>query len=110
MDHSEVKHFPKVDHQPAELDRVSRLLLKAADIMEVGGHCKGMAQDGAAHCLSGAVSQAAFGFGSWGLWHGHNEAFERVRASIEDPISWNDDPARTKDEVVAKLRAVALSG
>ena len=101
---------PKVDHTPAELDEASRILLRAAAILEEHGHCKGRAQHGDSHCLSGAITVASFEFGHWGLYHGHAAAMRRVVRFLDDPIRWNDAPERTKDEVVAKLRAVALAG
>jgi hypothetical protein len=104
---------PKVDHTPAVLDDASKVLLRAAELLEQRGHCKGAAVSDGAYCLSGAISIAALDnkrFGSWGLWHGHDAAMKRVRKALQDPIAWNDAPERTADEVVAKLRAVALRG
>lgn len=112
MDLSEIKQLPKTDHTPAELDETSRILLNAANLIEERGHCKGAAQVGDAFCLSGAISRAAldsFQEGSdWSLWRGHEEAMARLRTHMECPVAWNDRPERTKEEVVAKLRAVAL--
>lgn len=44
MDPSEVKHFPKVDHTPAELDEPARLLLAAAICLSGAVGFKGSAK------------------------------------------------------------------
>jgi hypothetical protein len=107
MDHSEVKHLPKVDYTPAELDNVSRLLLKAAGLIEQHGlWCGG---DAPGRCVLGAIVEAE-GHSSV-LGKTGREAFGRVQNAIGVKSSsavfkWND--ANNKDGVVAKLRAVAL--
>jgi len=57
MDHSEVKHLPKVDHTPAELDEASGLLLRTAAYLEEHGHCRGSALDErGGRCVIGAMT------------------------------------------------------
>jgi hypothetical protein len=107
MDESVIRHL---EQDTTEAENVRRLLLRAAEILDVGGHCKGQAVDGDAHCLSGAVSTAALETGdSWDLWHGYEACIKRIHKHLEYPVQWNDAPERTKEEVVAKLRAVALA-
>ena len=102
--------LPSRENLPA-LDEIGRILLRAADILETGGHCKGRANFGDAHCLSGAITQATFTIQEY-PWDGHSPAIDRVADSLggECPIKWNDAPERTQAEVVAKLRSVALGG
>ena len=110
MNCAEVKYL-KVDHTPAVLDETSKVLLRAAEILEAGGHCKGSAESNGAHCLSGAISAAALERrDDWGLYEGHKKAIARLRPLIPHwcPVLWNDAPERTKNEVVAKLRAAAF--
>ena len=109
---SEVKHFPKVDHTPANLDEESRLLLRAAEVIEHRGWCQNeyTTSDGRL-CVLGAVKTAR------GLSPRDDEdaddlvekACERLYNAVGNRVHlWNDRPGRTQDEVVAKLRAVAL--
>jgi hypothetical protein len=122
MDHSEVKHLPKVDHTPAEMDAVSRLLMRAADVIERDGWCQNnvLTEDGRV-CLVGAIHTAnnkRFGRANdyCDPWDENSREalvrMDRVLPKVADGIGacavWNDTPGRTKDEVVAKLRAVAL--
>ena len=122
MDHSEVKHLPKVDHTPAEMDEPRKLLLKAAALIEKHGLAKWTVctPDGRL-CLRGAIAVASGQSHSraevnW--WHANEmarEADRMVRMSLGEEskygdasADWNNDDRRTQDEVVAKLRAVAL--
>ncbi len=92
-----------------------KLLLDAADVIEQRGWCQCRlgTQDGAV-CAGGAVLSAG------NCWEGHlssnpiaAEAARRLRAHIGpgytcgNIASWNDEPGRTKEEVLATLRAVA---
>ena len=92
------------------LDAVSCVLLLAAEILEAGGHCKGQAMDGDAHCLSGAITSATFRIGDGA--HAHNEACDRMQPFIggRNLVDWNDDPERTAAEVIALMRRAALGG
>ena len=110
MDHSEIKNLPKADYTPAELDYPSRLLLRAAAVLEAHGHCKGRAQDQyGAHCVSGAITQAGFELDGYSMGS-HDEAVRRLDRYVGGNIvAWNDDGERTKDEVVAALRSAAIS-
>jgi hypothetical protein len=89
------------------LDEPAKLLMKAADLIEKHGWCQGRwrATDGRL-CLRGAIINSG----------SHQVAFaaiHRVDAAIGGPytsVGWNDTMGRTKEEVVAKLRSVALGG
>ena len=106
MDHSEVKHLPKVDHSPADLDATAKTILMAASLIEERGWCQGEYSRNGRLCMLGAIRVAE------GSDDDASGAVARLRASmnVKFPHEWNDDPKRTKEEVVAKLRAVALSG
>ena len=78
------------------------VLLDAADYIEEYGWCQYRWQDGEKVCALSAISVTA----------GRNlEAIGRLRKFLGGRIdTWNDTVGRTKDEVVAALRACALSG
>lgn len=110
MNHAEVKHL-KVDHTPAVLDTASRVLLRAAEMLERDGEWgQGRFEPGVVigrNCMILAVREVD--------GHSYEGAAERklLRAfGTTDAIAvfnWNDAPERTKEEVVAKLRAVAFA-
>lgn len=117
----ETKTQPKVDHTPAQLDEVSRLMLKAADLIEKHGLAKDerCSAEGA-YCVHGALAMAETGNPE--AWDNPLEYVATARifktlgvqeTTFFNPrgiAQWNNAPGRTQDEVVAKLRAVALSG
>lgn len=104
---------PKVDHTPAELDEASRIMLAAADVIERQGWCQLYVGDCAGPvCMEGALAIASGRTPNAILecLPVTSEALRRIRKAVgEDAFRWNDMPRRTKEEVVAKLRAVALS-
>jgi hypothetical protein len=118
MDHSEVKHLPKVDHTPAHLDNVSRLLLKAADVMEKRGKCEGIRTGPLGSvCVLGALDHA----GGWAdgpeMYGDHHPLWKKAVTRLalalggtdcRDCVEWNNDAERSGDEIISKLRAVAL--
>jgi hypothetical protein len=113
MDHSEVKHFPKVDHTPAELDEASKLLLKAADLIEKNGlnnkNYKYIHEDGSI-CVKCAINLADGGEPEDmnSFFQSRLDAIYRLDSAIgETAYEWI--LGRPQQEVVAKLRAVALS-
>lgn len=98
MDESIVKHLV-----PADLDEASRALLRAADYIETHGLAKASDPNYPknAKCAYLAI--------------GNPDGVERLRNALGGHgigaiFDWNDAPQRTKEEVVAKLRAVALGG
>ena len=110
MDHSEVKHLPQVDHTPADLDNDSRILLKAAYLIESNGLAKFERCNGLGYCVIGAIGFAASGDSD----DDYQPAIQRMVRGVGVAdwwklADWNNDDERTPEEVVAKLRAVALS-
>lgn len=115
MDESVQKHFDREKESP-QLDEASKLLLKAASIIEERGWCQHNLQSSDGRlCLEGAISFAYYGHAMGAFCDPATRvAFDRMAAATskdrEAPHHWNDDKGRTKEEVVAKLRAVALGG
>ncbi len=117
MDHSEIKHLPKTDHTPAKLDDASKLLLKAASAIETYGHVKGdLGHPSKGFCFLGALTFAEHGsadaiINGKGWNKSMSAAQQRFCRNLggQSEVDWNNAPHRTKDEVVAKMRAVALS-
>ena len=102
---------PKVDHQPAVLDDASKLLLKAAAYLESKGWRCGSGDSGV--CAYEAIVYADKPDAIQTPLA--TVAAERLAAAlgcseITGIFKWNDARGRTKDEVIAKLRAVALRG
>jgi hypothetical protein len=92
----------------------SDILHRAADLLEEFGWCQGVEakdQDGfscnpfrgsvAQLCMGGAVRRARFEFGGVSELDNPYDWHEAI-----DP-NWNDQPGRTKAEVVARLRHAA---
>jgi hypothetical protein len=84
------------------------LLNRAADILEEFDWCQG--QTGSrrieAMCMAGAISEAALDLGANGLTM--RTSCQSLHALIGTGfVSWNDEPGRTKAQVVAKLREAA---
>lgn len=103
MDHSETKYLPRVDHAPAELDDASKILLKAAALIEESGWCQNAMFDKGRMCALGAIGTAGR------YQQSAYDARDRLQSALHAGVgAWNDVDGRTKDEVVAKLRAVAL--
>lgn len=84
----------------------------AADAIERFGHAKHVLRHRGlgAMCLSGAINYASTGDAhthhpdrdAWVYYLGHQLQWEML-------VMWNDAPERTKEEVVALLREVAVS-
>ena len=109
MDHSEVKHLPKVDHTPAELDEPAKLLLKAADLIERQGWIQHECQNEGGYCVQGAIKAVSPVYDWFGT--AAHAGYKRLRAAVDQGggvIGWNDQRERTQAEVVSKMRAVAL--
>jgi hypothetical protein len=114
MDESVVKHF----EQPAKLDRPAQLLMRAADLIEEHGHCQtGEGLDGSGSMCVMVALQKASGVADIDV----NVELARERLEMRIPnvrsrvsgnlvraARWSD--ATPTAEVLATLRAVALSG
>lgn len=95
----------------AKLPAERLLLLNAADLIERRGFCQGTRQDGSGQlCILGAISVAHNGdpYSQYST----DPAGELVRAQLggKSPAPWNNEPGRTKEEVVEAVRTAALRG
>lgn len=100
--------------------RSKEILLKAADLIETHGWIQGSEGNlDKGFCLAGATMAAAYGaaghgdsavYSSWELAEGQNliggGGLVRPQICWRQAI-WNDDPRRTKGEVVTALRRLA---
>jgi len=99
-----------------QLDEASKLLLKAADLIEELGWCQHALSDAKGRLsMSGALMVAHYGVTKKVSDEDHEAtiqaAWRKLRRNFYCAVpTWNDVPYRTKEEVVAKLRAVALGG
>ena len=119
MDHSEVKHLPKIDHTPAELGAVGRVLWKAADLMEERGHCRGTAWDEEGRiCAMEAIYRAS----GWPNATGSGRLGDIASNAFEDALGLPNPPAGERrrpgaifsdssptESVIGALRRVALT-
>lgn len=105
-----------ISREGMPLDEASKLLLKAATFLERNHWCQAGFRDGiGGYCLIGAIRMADHGDHNYsGCTPVGKDAHSRVLAAFggfsSGPAEWNDTPGRTKEEVIAKLRAVALGG
>lgn len=98
------------------VDEVGQVLLKAADLLESKGWCKGAVQDGAGRiCALQAICLAA-GTEHFAMHAADTAADLRARAAItrmersvgaDDICSWNNT-RHSLAEVTATMRAVAV--
>lgn len=100
---------PKVDYTPAELDEPSRIMLKAAALLELRGHCHFVEKDEFGRlCFLGAAKEV-YPEGQGCYWN--SGPFIDMCTRLGDSVGgvfwkWNDK--HTGEEVISKLRAVAL--
>jgi hypothetical protein len=96
-------HDPNWDKKPEVLDQVSLNLLAAAEYIEKHGWCQKRASNSLGQvCLFGALNRVTNNLS--------NSEYDRVYKVLNDqPINWNDEPGRTKEEVVNALRKAATS-
>ena len=94
---------------------------RAATLIEQRGWCQGAYANGDGFCLAGAVFMA-FGIeADLDAWTGEaedaidavagwlNPEWDDDRESVEVLADWNDNPERTRDEVIALLRGQAVA-
>jgi hypothetical protein len=98
---------------PAHLDKAHARLLKAAAFLEEHGHCKGHTRGFNGYCAIGALAYCDDKdrdyFPAERLLEralGRGDRYANTALSVV--AAWNDAPERTKEEVIAKMRAVAL--
>lgn len=104
---------PSFRENDSELDDASKLLLKAAALIEEVGHAQHTLCDNDGRmCIGGAISFVDTGVkgfsGSFYRTGIGTEALRRMNDALVDLVNWNNTRGRTQAEVVAKLRAVAL--
>ncbi len=82
----------------------TEVILGAIERLERHGWCQGKSIHGAERCVFGAIRGAAWSFGGDWCWM----TMRRVEAANGIPFEtiayWNDEPGRTKEEVVDALR------
>ena len=111
MDESVIEHLERTTR---EMDEASKLLLKAAQLIEDGGLARGLLRDGSSFCVVGAITYVAFGKTlplfdrrAWGC-----PAIQKLRHAIgggdSQMVVWNN--GSRADEVISTLRRVALGG
>lgn len=105
----------KAPGEVKEMDEAAKLLLKAAAVIEENGHAQNDYEVHGRFCAVGAICKAAGSVYEGRRTPEATAGIQRLREAVERAglagiLDWNDYPGRTKDEVVAKLRAVALGG
>jgi hypothetical protein len=94
----------------APRDRITEVLLGAADYIEQHGWCQGMGRNGEAVCVAVALKIVA----GYRIFIAE-EAGRRLARSLGIGLyrysipCWNDEPGRTQVEVVEALRNVAFA-
>lgn len=95
------------------MSAVSDVLNGAADLIERDGWVQGHYRTTEGYCIAGAIDQTLGIIDDdelhVQLWPVAQAARVQVLAIVDDvaPTLWNDAPGRTKEEVVAALRAAA---
>jgi hypothetical protein len=106
--------MPLDDTTRHEPDGIGRLLLRAADVIrEFGWVQNSFGNKRVGFCLIGAI-----GFAAWGAWRPEPDVSNQYdQAAVRlghflcgDPVYYNDDPMRTKEDVIAALEAAAYKG
>jgi hypothetical protein len=92
-------HDPKHD-----LDQASLHLLAAADLIDRGGWCQHVYEDGDRHCMMGAML-AVTNEDSEAI----HEMMLKLGIAAWNVELWNDKPGRKHSEVVSWLRAAAFA-
>lgn len=90
---------------------LSEVYAAAADAIEAHGHSIGQLRDREGKmCLWGAINFAVYG-DALDAFKGTSAMLGPLREFTGGrfPISWNNEPGRTKDEVVSVLRKAAAS-
>lgn len=87
------------------MSTISDALNAAADIIETKGHVKGACiSPSGAQCTLQAMETGSRGVNK--LFQDCEARFRRVN-NVDNVISWNDEPDRTQEEVIAALRLAA---
>ena len=100
----ETEKRPQGEPTTREMDEASKLLLRAADYVEQYGWHQG---DSGSTSQGICVVHAMVMAGGCMDHPGYRRLYQHIGKA---PSIWNDEPGRTKEEVIAKLRSVALGG
>jgi hypothetical protein len=106
--------YDKKWDKEVKVDKVGQVLLKAADYIEKHGWCQkeAFSPDGRACMLGGIYAACGGEFREAGLIDtppNYDKAVERIVKFAPELGGWNDQPHRTKNEVVAVLRKAAYA-
>jgi len=82
-----------------KLTNTEKTLLAAADYIEEHGWCQNRPVSGGRVC----ALQALHSVKVTGVYDAVLELERRIGSAI---VSWNDDPSRTKEQVISTMRAV----
>ncbi|SRR5258706_8939219 len=92
-----------------DLSQDSQDLLNAADYIDQNGWCQGMTSWGKSVCLWGSLLAVTDGLDKRYNAPRAKALYDKVSTHLGIyPAPWNDKPERTKAEVTALLREVAL--
>lgn len=94
--------------------RTSEVLERAAELIERDGWWQNARSDGHGDCAATAISRVAEGRGGCYVPAVHDPFIVALGGDKDAPMvttiyNWNDVPGRTKEEVIAMLRAVAAT-
>lgn len=102
---------PKWEQKTETTEAWRLILLKAADLIERHGHCKGQLVDGiGAMCMSGAINLADTGtpYNYGRRSHAGQEAAQQLHKFCQyNFVRYNNAQQTTAADAVAKLRACA---
>jgi hypothetical protein len=109
-------------------EEIHGIVVKARNIIDEGGLCKGILQIGDMHCIGGAINRAHHGNSEWcgwdqyykfiGWWQeGEIQEITQAIANangfrwqhVGDMIMWNNHPSRTKEQVLEALDKTAIA-
>lgn len=82
-----------------------RILTDAADLLERCGWTQGAYVSNGGYCLMGAFHEANSG----AISEQYEEAWAFLEEAVGNPIHWNDEDGRTKEEVLNLLRTTATA-
>src|SRR5947207_10571312 len=93
------------------LDEASKILLKAADLLEDVGICKYTRWDGTSYCVYGALAKVYADYHEANLTGEGKTALQRLERVVGTSpkgegwgaADWHNAPERTAEEVVAML-------
>lgn len=99
----------KAGEQQIQLGPIGKRLWAAADYIKEYGWCQGCLTNGQGNvCALGAISHCGFS-GRPGATVAYSVAAQALHRYLKQNIAaWNDNPERTKEEVIEALRNAAI--